>query len=373
LKALPVVNDTPIGFDAADACREGMGSMDRREFLKSTGAAAAAATTVTAAAQPALSAPSLRADPQELRLALPWAESFAGPADWAHRLGQSITQLSGGRCRIVPAFAVADGLAAVNAGDADLYFGGAPEAHRGFAFFSGLPGDRGMSPQHLQTWVSVGGGQALWDDLAGDLGVKPLLAAHTGGHSYLLATERIDSMAALAGRTAHLHGLAREVGRGLGLEPVTLAPGEISSAMQRGDVLAAECGGAITSYALGLPGVAHHSAGTSINPHGSALFLGVRRALWDSFGAAEQAMFTAAAAGEFQQSLAEEEAHRHMLHPDAPTERTWPIAAELAHAIRRVADAVVAHAAGTDAQTRRISDSYTAFRHATVGANNAIA
>ena len=62
-----------------------------------------------------------------------------------------------------------------------------------------------------------------------------------------------------------------------------------------------------------------------------------------------------------------------MLLPDAPADRTWPIAAELAHAIRRVADAVVAHAAGTDARTRRISDSYTAFRHTTVGTDEAIA
>jgi TRAP-type mannitol/chloroaromatic compound transport system substrate-binding protein len=351
--------------------------MDRREFLKSTGAAAAAATAASPAlaapAQPTPAAPSIVTGLRELRLALPWTEGYAGPADWAHRLGRSITQLSGGRYRVVSAFAVADGLAAVRSGDADLYFGSPPDTLRGLAFFAGLPGDRGMSPEHLQTWISVGGGQELWDDLAGDLGVKPLLAAHTGAHSYLLATERVESVAALAGRAMQLHGLARDVGRGLGLEPVTLAPGAIAGAMERGDVLAAECGGAIASYALGLPRVASHSAGTNINRYGSALFLGVRRALWDTFGSAEQAMFAAAAGGEYRQSLSEEQAHRHMLLPDAPAERTWPIAAELAHAIRGVADAVVAHAAGSDASTRRVSESYTAFRHATNGADLATA
>jgi TRAP-type mannitol/chloroaromatic compound transport system substrate-binding protein len=324
---------------------------------------------LTTPAQAMPTAPSIATGLRELRLALPWTEGYAGPADWAHRLGQSIMQLSGGRYRIVPTFAVADGLAAVSAGDADLFFGLPPDKLRGLAFFAGLPGDRGMSPQHLQTWISVGGGQALWDDLAADLGVKPLLAAHTGAPSYLLATERVESMAALAGRTMHLHGLARDVGRGLGLEPVTLAPGEIAGAMRRGDVLAAECGGAIASYALGLPEVAPHAAGTSINRYGNALFLGVRRALWDNLGPAEQAMFGAAAAGEYRQSLSEEQAHRHMLLPDAGADFTWPIAAELAHAIRGVADAVVAHAAGTDAITRRISESYTAFQHATNGAD----
>jgi TRAP-type mannitol/chloroaromatic compound transport system substrate-binding protein len=261
----------------------------------------------------------------------------------------------------------------VHAGAADLYFGSAPDGQRGLAFFAGLPGDRGMHPRHLQTWISVGGGQALWDDLAGELGMKPLLAAHTGSRSYLLATERVDTMSALAGRKAQLHGLARDVGRGLGLEPVSLPPEQLADSMQRGDVLAAECGGAIASYALGLPSVARFSAGTSINRHGTALFLGVRRSLWDSLGANERAMFSTAAAGEFQLSLAEETSHRHLLQPEAPIERTWPIAGELAHAIRRVADAVVAHAAGADPTTRRISDSYTAFRHAAVGADDAIA
>jgi TRAP-type mannitol/chloroaromatic compound transport system substrate-binding protein len=350
--------------------------MDRREFLKSTGAAAAAATAVTAttasAAEPTLGAPSISKGLQELRLALPWADGYAGPADWARRLGQSITQLSGGRYRIVPAFGISDGLAAAAAGDAELYFGGAPDAHRGLAYFAGLPGDHGTSPQHLNTWVSVGGGQALWDDVAAEIGMKPMLAAHTGSVSCLQATERVDSMAALAGRKAQLHGLARDVGRGLGLDPVALPPGELAAAMQRGEVLAAECGGAIVSYALGIPQSAAYSAGTSINRHGTAFFLGVRRALWDRLPESEQAMFAAAAAREFQQSLAEEEAHRRMLHPEPRAERTWPIATELAHAIRQVADAVVAHAAGADAQTRRISDSYTAFRHAAVGADEAI-
>jgi len=339
--------------------------MDRREFLKSAAASAAGATTATAAAETALAAPALSQGRQQLRLAMPWADAVAGPADQGHRLCQRIAQATGGRLRIAPSFEVADGLAAVRAGDADICFASAHdnvEVHRGFAYFAGLPGERGLSPQHLQTWISLGGGQALWDELAADLGIKPLLAAHTGSRSYLVATERIDSMSALAGRKAHVAGLARDVARGLGLEPVSIAPGQLSGALRRGEILAAECGGAIISYALGLPAAAAYWAGTSIHRNGTALSLAIRRDLWERLPGAEQAALTAAAAAEYQLSLAEEEAHRHMLFPEPPAERTWPLAAELSHAIRRVADAVVAHAAGADAQTRRISDSYTAFR-----------
>lgn len=339
--------------------------MDRREFLKSTAAAAAGVTTATAAAETALAAPALSQGRRQLRLAMPWADAVAGPADQAHRLCQRIAQATGGSLSVVPSFEVADGLAAVRAGEADLYFASAHdhiESHRGFAYFAGLPGDRGLSPHHLQTWVSLGGGQALWDELAGDIGVKPLLAAHTGARSYLLATERIDSMASLAGRKAHVAGLGRDVARGLGLDPVSIPPGQLSGALQRGEILAAECGGAITSYALGLHTAAAYWTGTSINRNGTALSLAIRRELWERLTDSEQAAMTAAAAAEYQLSLAEEEAHRHMLFAEPPAERTWPLAAELSHAIRRVADAVVAHAAGADVQTRRINDSYAAYR-----------
>lgn len=350
--------------------------MDRRDFLKSTAAAAAAATATaavvaeTAYAEATPAAPALNRGPQELRLALPWADGFAGPVDQAHRLGRSIAAMSEGRFRIVPTFGVADGLAAVRSGEADLYFGSEADhldAHRGLAFFSGLPGDLGIDPHRLQAWITTGGGQALWDDLSADLGVKAILAGHTGVRSHLLSTECIETMGALAGRKAHVQGLARDVARGLGLDPVSIAPAQLADAMQRGDVLLAESGGAITSYALGLPRVAPYWPGASINRNGLALALGFRRALWERLGTSEQAMLTAAAAVEFQLALAEEEGHGHLLYPEPPAARTWPIAAELSHAIRRVADAVVAHAAGSDSRTRRINDSYTAFSRSRTG------
>ncbi|MEI9900972.1 MAG: hypothetical protein WDN31_13475 [Hyphomicrobium sp.] len=216
--------------------------------------------------------------------------------------------------------------------------------------------------------MTVGGGQALWDDLAGDAGLKPLLAAHTGAPSLLLSTRRIDQIASLAGLKAHVGGLARDVARGLGMDVVQLPSlGQLAPAMARGDVEIAECGGAIASYAAGLPAVAPYGAGTSISGNGASMYLGVSRALWDNLGPGEQAMLAAAASSEFQLSLAEEEAHRHLLYPAPPAERLWPIAADLAHAIERVAAAVVAHTAGADVRSRRIADSHAAFKRSASG------
>jgi TRAP-type mannitol/chloroaromatic compound transport system substrate-binding protein len=153
-----------------------------------------------------------------------------------------------------------------------------------------------------------------------------------------------------------------DVARGLGLEPVNLSGSSLIGAMARGDILATEWAGDVASHALGLHAAAPFSTGTSISRTGIALSLGMRRALWDAMPPSDQAMFMAAAAAELQLALAEEEAHRALLRPQASPSNTWPIAAELAHAVQSVADAVVAHMAGTDAHARRINASYEAFR-----------
>ncbi|MCK5497469.1 MAG: twin-arginine translocation signal domain-containing protein, partial [Hyphomicrobiaceae bacterium] len=182
--------------------------MDRRSFLKTTSAAAAAATTATAATAEILEkttpnpAPAVAKGVKELRLAMPWSDGVTGFGDQARRLAQRIEAMSEGRYRFAFAHGVANGLSAVQRGEADLYHGSEHDhlhAHRAFAFFAGLPGDRGIAPQHLLSWILVGGGQTLWDDLAGDFGVKAMVAGHTGGHAHFLATRRVRTMSELAG------------------------------------------------------------------------------------------------------------------------------------------------------------------------------
>ncbi|MDH4982567.1 twin-arginine translocation signal domain-containing protein [Hyphomicrobium sp. D-2] len=344
--------------------------MDRRDFLKSTGAAAAASTlavgqSFAADHQTSTPTPAINRGIRQLRLALPWADGFAGPADWANRLARSIALLGQGHLEVSLQYSADDGLAAVQKGDADLFFGDLNAhsgQHRAFSFFSGLPGECGLPPRLLNTWLTAGGGHELWDELGAEANIKPLLSAHTGPTSYLMASKRIETVSALAEHKMQINGLGGDVARGLGLEPVNMAPAQIADAIANGGLLAAECGGAIASYAIGLTRSAPYFAGTSINRNGIALALAINLPFWESLQDSEQAVLTAAAASEFNQSLAEEEAHRHLLHPAPDVEYIWPIAQELDHTIRQIADAVVAHVAGSDAITRRINYSFNAFR-----------
>jgi TRAP-type mannitol/chloroaromatic compound transport system substrate-binding protein len=351
--------------------------MRRRDFLKTTGAAAAAATATTGAAhaivagaRAEVAALGVAKGLKELRLAMPWPDTVAGPADQAFRVAQRISAMSDGRYRIVLVPGAANGLAAVRAGEADLYFAselGHLDAHKVLAYFAGLPGDRGLEPRHLAAWMLVGGGQALWDDFAGDFGVKAMLAGHLGDEPRLLATRRIETMSELAGEKAAVDGLARDVVRGLGMEPATVAMSEVAGGLRSGELLAAEVGGATTTHFSGVAGSAPYWSGTAINRHGAALSLGVSRTLWDSLPIGDQMIFETAAAAELQLAIAEDEAHRRLLAPAPPATRTWPFAADLARTITRVADAVVAHVAAADAQSQRINAAYVGFRHMALG------
>jgi TRAP-type mannitol/chloroaromatic compound transport system substrate-binding protein len=347
--------------------------MDRREFLKSTGAAAAAATAATtavaetaAAASESVAAPALASGITELRLAIGWPDGVSGPADQARRLGQRIATMSGGRYRVAYTAGIANGLPAVRAGDADLYYASEHdhlEAHRALAYFAGLPGNRAIGARQLSGWMLVGGGQQAWDDLAAEFGVKAMLAGHTGERPYLLATRRMDDVSELSGGKVAVIGLAREVARGLGLVPVTLPASDVAGALARGELLAVELGGAIASHSLGLLDAAGVFVGASLNRSGSAMSLGFRRSLWQGLSASDQAMFTAAAAAEYDLALAEEETYRHVLTAG----RKRPVAHELSRTIRRLGDAVVAHVAASDAHAQRINAGYVAFRRALLG------
>jgi TRAP-type mannitol/chloroaromatic compound transport system substrate-binding protein len=352
--------------------------MDRRAFLTTTGAAAAAASTASAAAAATetrnVAAPAVAKGLRELRLATTWPDAVSGPADQAHRLAQRIATMSDGRHRIVIVPGAANGLAAVLAGEADLYHGSEHDhldQHRALAYFAGLPGDRGIAARHLITWMLVGGGQSLWDELAGEFEVKAILAGHSGDESAFCTTRHIATMDELAGEKVSVTGLARDVVRGFGLEPVAVAPADLPGALLRGDILAAEWGGALTSHSLGLTAAAPHAVGTSINRHGAALSLGMRRSLWEGLGTADQAMFAAAAAAELQLALAEDEAHRRLLSPQGTVAPAWPSTPDLDRAVGRVADAVVAHVAASDSHAQRINAAYTAFRCMVLGDDEA--
>lgn len=188
--------------------------MDRRGFLRTTGAAAVAAgTTVTPvhAIGCAPAAPAIRPGAKRLALGSQWAvEPGSGP----ERLARRIETATDGRYRIE----VADGRV-----ETDLTYGSAgrhASLHPAFAFFAGLPFEQGLDAAAQHTWLAVGGGEMLWDELSAELGFKPLLAGHTGPGAGVWASARLEGPTELAKATLHVEGLAADALRALGATPI---------------------------------------------------------------------------------------------------------------------------------------------------------
>ena len=357
--------------------------MDRRSFLKTTGLAAAAtaagSATSAAAPDPQLAAPAVHAGVRELRLSMAWPDSVAGLADNAYRLAARIEEATGRRFR-VHIEAERDGAAAAfAASDADLYHAVEHDnaAHDpAFSYFAGLPFSSGLAPADLENWLTIGGGQELWDELAADLGYKPLLAGHIGRAPRLWSNRPLNSLGEFEGLRVATMGPEAEVMRALGAVPVSISAREIGAALRRGDLDAAEFGGALQAMAAGVAPAARLAYEVDASGAGTAVTLGVSRRLWDSLTPSDQTVFAACASEAYRLAIAESDTHEHIILKalcDLHGVTAAPIAAEVSAALPPITEAVVAMLAASSPRAQRINASYMAFRRATGGARPATA
>lgn len=349
--------------------------MDRREFLKTTSGAAALAATATAAVASeaaqdaaAIASPAVSTGARELRVAMAWPDNGRGFADSAHRLAQRIETLTDGRFRFRFVSGVTNGIDAVTRGEADLYHGSAHDhlnAHRAFAYFAGLPGDAGLGRHDTAAWLTAGGGQILWDDLAADHGFKPLLAGSSGQAGSLWSLKPVASIADVAGMKVYAGGLVRDVARAIGAEPVEVPASGIIAKMMAGEIDAVQWGGTLAASSLGLHKVAKYQTAYGFARFASLASISMAKPLWDGLCASDQALFAAAAAEEFQASVAEARAHDPVMRRVLETAHGVsfaPLPRDIKDAVSRVTDAVVAHVAGADRKAARINASYMMFK-----------
>src|SRR5262249_36303679 len=140
-------------------------AMDRRSFLTRAGAVAGVSATFPA--------PAIAQGARELKMVTSWPQGLPGPGTSAERLARAITANTGGRLKVqvfgagqlVSAFEVFD---SVSGGvpdmshSADYYW---EKRSPGSNFFAAVPS--GFTADEMAAWIHFGGGQELWDELAG--------------------------------------------------------------------------------------------------------------------------------------------------------------------------------------------------------------
>jgi len=281
---------------------------DRRSFL--TGALAGAAGGMTAAAYAGAlrraPRPELGGDGPSSRARVQWrlASSFPASLDTifgaATVLAERVRALSEGGFSIqvfqagelVPALAVLDGVqqGSCEVGQtAGYYYTGKQPA---LAFDTCVP--FGLTPRQQNAWLFEAGGLELVRRLYADFGVISFPCGNTGAQMGGWFRRPIGSLAELRGLRMRIPGIGGRVMDRLGVTVQQIPGGEVSMALERGTIDAAEWVGPYDDEKLSLHKAARHYLYPGWWEPGPSLSFLVNRAAWDALPASYREMFAAA-------------------------------------------------------------------------------
>ena len=278
--------------------------MNRRDVLK--GAAFGAVATAGTVAAPAIAK-----DRIEVNMVSTWPRDFPGLGTGAQRFAERVNIMSDGRIKInyfaagerVKAFDVFDEVAAGNAQmyhGAEYYFKG---KHPGFAYFTSVP--FGLTYTEMNAWIRFGGGQQLWDKLAGEFGLKGLMCGNTGVQMGGWFRKEIKSADDLKGLKMRIPGLGGDVMAKLGASPVSLPGGQIYENLVSGAIEATEWVGPWNDQIMKFYEAAKFYYYPGMHEPGAMLSLSMNKKWWDSLSKADQMLIEAASSMENDVMMAE--------------------------------------------------------------------
>ena len=279
--------------------------MDRRSFIKKAGLA----TGATAAA--ALATPAIAQARKEMVIVSTWPRDFPGLGTGAQRLAKTIEKLTEGSIKVqyfaakerVGAFDSFDEVASGNAQAyhaADYYWKG---KHPGWAYFTSVP--FGLTYNEFNGWIEFGGGQALWDKLAGQFGLKNFAAGNTGTQMGGWFRKEINTADDLKGLKMRIPGLGGDVMAKLGASPVSLPGGQIYENLVSGALDATEWVGPWNDSFMKFYEAAKYYYFPGMHEPGAALALGTNASWYGTLSNREKEAIRVAAASENQSMMAE--------------------------------------------------------------------
>jgi TRAP-type mannitol/chloroaromatic compound transport system substrate-binding protein len=272
--------------------------MKRRQFIRGAAFAGAAA---------GLAAPAIAQERTTWRMVTTWPKNFPGLGVGAQRLADRITTMSDGRLTVqvfsagemVPALqsfdAVIEGSAEMSHGAAYYWQNKSPAT----AFFTGVP--YGMTSREIAAWIRYMGGQALWDEVYDQFGVRGFLNGDTGTQTGGWFRTELTGLTDIQGMKFRTPGLGGQVWSKLGATVVNMAGGEIFANLQSGALDAAEFVGPYNDLALGFYQIAKYYYVSSFTEPGLATELAVDKAKFAALPADLQAIVEVACQAEYDQ------------------------------------------------------------------------
>ena len=283
--------------------------MERRKFLKG------ATLTAGAAAATALAAPAVAQGKIDMVIVSTWPRDFPGLGIPAQRLAARIEELSDGQLAVqyfaagerVGAFDSFDEVASGNAQAyiaADYYWKG---KHPGWAPFTAIP--FGLTYTEMDAWIKYMGGQELWDELAGEFGLKNYACGNTGVQMGGWFNKEINSADDFKGLKMRIPGLGGDVMAKLGASPVTLPGGQIYENLVSGAIDATEWVGPFNDYFMKFYEAAKYYYWPGMHEPGSQLAFGMNASWWGALPKNLQVIVHAACNEENSRTMAETNAN----------------------------------------------------------------
>ncbi len=267
--------------------------MERRKFIKTATVAGAGAAAATVAA------PAIAKSRKEMVIVSSWPKDFPGLGISAQRLAKRITEVSQGAIvtqyfaagERVGGFDVFDEVASGNSqaySSADYYWKG---KHPGFAYFTSVP--FGMTSLEWNAWIKFKGGQAMWDELGAEFGLKSFACGGTGTQMGGWFNKEINSADDLKGLKMRIPGLGGDVMAKLGASPVSLPGGQIYENLVSGAIEATEWVGPYNDYFMKFYEAAKYYYYPGFHEPGGGVGFGMNKKWWDSLTKTEQAIIQA--------------------------------------------------------------------------------
>jgi len=344
--------------------------MNRRKFLYAASVGAASTT---------FPAPAISQGMRELKMVTSWPKGLPGLQASAERIANAITTVTGKRLQVkvfaagemVKPFEVFD---AVSSGIADMYHTAEyywEKQSPAFNFFTTVP--FGFTADEMAAWIHYGGGQALWDELGAKFNIKSLLSTNTGVQMGGWFTKEVKGPESYAGLKYRMPGIGGEVLRRLGAVVVALPGGEIVPALKSGAIDASEWVGPWNDMALGLHKVSKYYYYPGFHEPGTVLATGFNKELWDKLSNEDRNLISTVAMAEYTNSLAEFNANNAKSLQELMQDKNIEIRKfddALLQALGKASNDVVADAASKDPLTRKIYESYSAFRKGAISWTN---
>lgn len=341
--------------------------MERRDFLKKTGAAAAALAG-TAIAAPAVWA---QEKTYNWKMVTTWPPGLPVLQIGAERFAKRVEEVSNGRIKIqvfaggelVPALGVFDAVSAgtveVGSGASYYWAGKVPAAQ----WFSAVP--FGFNPQGINAWFYSGGGLKLWEEVYAPFNLVPRPQGNTGvqmGGWFRKKIEKIDDFKGLKMR---IPGLGGKVLAKAGGTVVLLAAGDIFTSLERGVIDATEWVGPMHDLRMGFYKAAQYYYYPGWHEPGTCLEVMFNKKVYDGLPNDLKAILDAVAMETNLWSLSEFEAGNGAALQELITQHKVELVKfpdALLDDLRKMAKEVLEEEAAKDPVSKKVHEAFKKFK-----------